>query len=141
MKIKIALLSLLCLLTAGICKAQTLATTPSGKNPMKFEVSGDTLTVKLEGNNTTGYTWDYTIKKTKVLNLKNSQYIQSQGVKFISGSGGIQQYVFYGLKAGKTKVTFDYARRFKDKKPESVGVRILEVTVNSDKSLSVKEID
>lgn len=139
MKKFFVLLNFLCLMTIGLCNAQNLATTSSGKNPMTFAISGDTLVVKLQLTSTTGYTWDYAIKKKKVLELKSQEKVESSGVKF--GGSGVQQYVFGGLKSGTTKVTFDYARRFKDKNPQSAGVRILEVTVNKDKTLTAKEVE
>lgn len=71
--------------------------------------TGDKFVIKLEGNATTGYTWDKNeVYDKSYLELLDSQYIAQQTDKV--GAGGTQQYTFKALKAGSTTIKMTYKR-------------------------------
>jgi inhibitor of cysteine peptidase len=78
---------------------------------------GQSVTITLESNATTGYRWEFAKPLDKdMLELIRSSYSGSNP-KLI-GSGGKQLWTINALKAGKTTISFKYMRPWeKDKSP------------------------
>lgn len=111
--------------------AQNLATTPDGANPLSFSIDGKTLTAKLIGNTTTGYSWSCKIDDESVITKTSDQYVaNSDSETPTMGAGGIHTFVFEGAKKGSTKITFTYKRPWET---DGAGVRMLKVKYTGSK--------
>ena len=109
--------------------AQTLATTPDGKNPLTFSIDGKTLTAKLIGNATTGYSWTCKVDDESIVSKTTDQYAADENNGQV-GVGGIHTFVFEGAKKGSTKITFTYKRPWET---DGAGVRMLKVKYTGSK--------
>jgi len=70
---------------------------------------GDIARVILEGNPTTGYSWYYTITTNDIVSLITQNYRSNSNA---IGAGGVYNWYFKALKAGKTTITFRYYRQW-----------------------------
>lgn len=131
-KILVSLIAIL----ASVCttNAQTLATTTDGGNPLSFSVDGKTLTAKLIGNATTGYSWTCKVDDESIVSKTTDQYVANENNGQV-GVGGIHTFVFEGAKKGSTKITFTYKRPWES---DGAGVRMLKVKYTG-KKLKVSE--
>ncbi len=85
---------------------------------------GKAFTIKLLSNPTTGYMWEINNRGNNIVTLETHEYIPSK--KNLTGSGGIEQWIFKALKRGKTNITFSYKRSWEKLKPlETVQYTIL----------------
>ncbi len=109
--------------------AQTLATTTDGGNPLSFSVDGKTLTAKLIGNATTGYSWTCKVDDESIVSKTSDQYATNENNGQV-GVGGIHTFVFEGAKKGSTKITFTYKRPWEI---DGAGVRMLKVKYTGSK--------
>lgn len=75
---------------------------------------GDTFSVSLESNPTTGYSWQPQFDSNYV-QLVNSGYIPSQP-NLIGGSGK-ETFDFLALESGTTEITFSYMRPWESQPP------------------------
>ncbi len=71
--------------------------------------TGDTFTVKLEGNPSTGYTWEAQDLDTRLLEQVGDAEF-SGGVPGMVGSGGDLTLTFKALQPGTTTLTLVYHR-------------------------------
>lgn len=73
---------------------------------------GKLLTVTLEENQTTGYSWDYAIEGDTI-RLAADNYIpaDSEGEE-IAGAGGHHDYIFEGSKEGTATITFTHGQQW-----------------------------
>ncbi|AFM27625.1 protease inhibitor I42 family protein [Desulfomonile tiedjei] len=69
----------------------------------------ETFKIVLDSNPSTGYTWQPVFDK-KMLKLEKSAYTRPE--QQIPGRGGKQTYVFRPVKAGRTMIELQYARRW-----------------------------
>ena len=137
-KIIVLLTAILMIMTTSIADAQ-LATMADGSNPLSFNIDANTLIVKLKSNATTGYSWKYTIDSESVIKFYSDKYdANNNGGRPMMGAGGEQTFVFEPNKAGKTKITFEYARPWEG--GESAGKRFLKIKVNKEGKVSAKEV-
>lgn len=97
----------------------------------QVETKGKVVTVKLDGNPTTGYEWTYE-KAGDALVYKSDSYTSS-GKAADAGAGGVYTYTFEGAKAGTTKMTFTYARSWEQTDQDIV----VEIEVTTDASGNV----
>ena len=124
---------------AGIPKE--VAITPEGGNPLSFTGKGKTVTVNLVSNKTTGYSWQYTIRKPNVIKLVSEEYKEdapdprSFGAV---GKGGTQQYVFEATAPGTATMIFEHKQPWK--KGESAGARIMLIMVDDNLNVSPAEV-
>jgi len=96
----------------------TVDTTTSGENggaqysetTQEIQVKvGNGFTIRLEANETTGYTWRGNERFDRsYLELTGSPYLPAQPRR--PGSGGEQRYHFKALKAGSTQIEVTYKR-------------------------------
>ncbi len=76
---------------------------------------GDTITLTLFSNATTGFSWDENAKiaDTAVLQQTGHEYIAPKSdpsKPAMAGAGGTEQWTFKALKAGTTTVHLEYGR-------------------------------
>lgn len=74
---------------------------------------GKDLTIALESNPTTGYSWQADYDKA-MLSLLSDEYEAKSVAKGIVGSGGTQYLTFTALAAGRTSVTLTYRRSWEE---------------------------
>ncbi|SRR5574344_1050478 len=96
---------------------------------------GKTISIRLEGNATTGYEWKCTANKEGILKQVGDSYTTDD--KNVVGSSGVWTYKFKGLKAGRVVLNCDYQRSFEENSTIKTEIYILEV----DKDLSIKELN
>jgi predicted secreted protein len=75
------------------------------------------MTIELEGNPTTGYSWAYTMEPEGVVREVLAEYRGAQGTGDSTGApesrigrGGVFVFVFESLKPGTVELRFSYAR-------------------------------
>jgi inhibitor of cysteine peptidase len=94
--------------TAG-CGSGGVALTAKDNGTAVTVKTGDTFTVKLEGNPSTGFTWEAKDLDTSILEQVGDPKF-SGGVPGMVGSGGILTLTFKALQAGTTTLTLIYHR-------------------------------
>jgi inhibitor of cysteine peptidase len=70
---------------------------------------GDSLTVHLPSNPSTGYSWSFTFTKPDILTPGKAgeiQYPLQGSERRIVGAGGNQDWFFRAMRSGKTKILF-----------------------------------
>ena len=88
---------------------KTLTQSESGSTVTLQE--GETLTLDLDANPTTGFQWQViSDPNARVLEVKGSKYLASEGDQV--GGGGIETWTFKAVSAGKTTVVMSYSRPF-----------------------------
>ena len=107
--------TLVCVLLVGLfilaagCSSHTMQLTSADQGKQITLNPGGKLVIRLDGNPTTGYTWE-------AVNLDSSFLQQVGGIDFNSsnpnlvGSGGQQTFTFQALKSGSTILTLVYHR-------------------------------
>ncbi|MCX6011910.1 MAG: protease inhibitor I42 family protein [Chloroflexi bacterium] len=71
---------------------------------------GDTLTVTLDSNKTTGYSWNEnaTISDSTVIQQEDHKYNVPETSAPVVGAGGKEVWTFKSLKAGKSIISMEY---------------------------------
>jgi inhibitor of cysteine peptidase len=108
-------------LLLGVIAAAMLVITACSKLPNDVSVNesssgkqvelfvGGTLTVTLDSNATTGYSWELTgISDTGVLEKTDNKY--EAPTSGLMGAGGKEVWTFKALKAGTTTLSMDYSQ-------------------------------
>jgi inhibitor of cysteine peptidase len=72
------------------------------------EPLGETFTIRLQENPTTGYAWNITVAEG--LAISRDEYIPSSSTPQTVGSGGIRSFTLVTLARGEQKVTAEYRR-------------------------------
>lgn len=67
-----------------------------------------TFSFNLQGNATTGYTWQVIIEDEEIIELVSNEYVPEE-TKAV-GSGGIATLTFKALERGETILTLEYAQ-------------------------------
>ncbi len=93
--------------------------------------------IELGGNPTTGYTWNYQIEDVAV--VKVDEEIRYLGKNGVVGAPSKFTYTIYSLKAGNTKIKFEYKRPWEQTPADKVV--IYEVRVKENGAIEVKEVD
>ena len=93
--------------------------------------------IELGGNPTTGYTWNYQIEDETI--IKVEEEIRYLGKKNIDGAPSKFTYTIHSLKAGNTRITFEYKRPWEQTPADKVVV--YEVIVGGNGEIEVKEIE
>ncbi len=77
---------------------------------------GDTLVVRLEGNPTTGYTWESATEAMPSLKqIGEKQYVRDASDRV--GSGGYFEWTFEATAVGTTHLKLEYLRPFEQGEP------------------------
>ncbi|MFH5835360.1 protease inhibitor I42 family protein [Proteiniclasticum sp. C24MP] len=98
-------------------------------------IEGDTLTIALEENPTTGFCWSYTISDENVIHLVEDGYTAESNDPNVVGGGGMHQYTFEGLKAGEVTLVFDYYKSWEGVETAEEHIEYI-VTVQDDGTIS-----
>jgi predicted secreted protein len=108
-------------------------TAPKNQNgPWKIEAQTGQITLKIEGNRTTGNMWrlknhqnfDTTILKgNNVDKYGEADYLETPTEAGVSGGPGFEIFRFTGLKAGKVNLQFGYGH-FKQEPVNTLNVEI-----------------
>ena len=96
--------------SSAATKELSVDITSSGK-----EVSlgaGGTLTVTLDSNATTGYSWNENANITDKAVMQQASHRYQSPATPIPGAGGKEIWTFKALKAGKSVVSMEYRRPF-----------------------------
>ena len=93
--------------------------------------------IELGGNPTTGYTWNYQIEDEAV--VKVDVEIRYLGKNGVVGAPSKFTYTIHSLKAGNTKIKFEYKRPWEQTPADKVV--IYEVRVKENGAIEVKEVD
>jgi len=105
-------LSMLILFSLSACSGtQTLTAEDSGKS-IQIK-TGETFTITLESNPTTGYQWMVLDVDEKILSQVGDAEYQSKGT-VMPGSGGEETFTFKALKSGKTELLLGYERPWEE---------------------------
>lgn len=86
-----------------------------GEEYTTLAIDGDSLTVRLDGNITTGYEWNVKIGDETVLALESEEYVPDETDELIDGAGGMFVFRFKALAPNaETSLSFRYARGWED---------------------------
>lgn len=96
------------------------------------------LTVRLDANATTGYSWTYEIDNPAVLELVTAEYVPFENEEGLLGVGGEWVASFRGLTAGTASLTLYYGSA-DDAAP--VDTRTLEIAVAEDATLTLNFVE
>jgi inhibitor of cysteine peptidase len=117
--------------SAAAAAAATLALTKDD-NGKSFDVKvGDTISVVLEGNATTGYMWQSAMPEqaSPLVTLNNGEgnYTQDSVPSGTVGAGGMYTFIFTAVAAGQVQLELKYWRPFE---PQSEPLETFSVTLN-----------
>ncbi|GAA0078422.1 hypothetical protein UT300005_28010 [Clostridium sp. CTA-5] len=101
-----------------------------------FKNSKKTAEINLQGNPTTGYTWEYKINTDGIIKEDSKQYKQDKSNLEAVGVGGTYTWKFSALKEGTTEVTFKYRRPWEN---EVIQTKTYIFTVDNELKITVKE--
>ncbi|MGZ4906587.1 MAG: protease inhibitor I42 family protein [Halobacteriota archaeon] len=90
---------------SGTPSAAPPTPTPSGQQIAVIQ--GQTFTIALSANPSTGYQWTPTFD-AGALSLKSQTFVSNATSTRLVGVGGTDLFTFQALRAGTTSVTFDY---------------------------------
>jgi len=88
---------------------------------------GEILTVTLESNPTTGYSWQVMEIDEAILSQDGEpQYKQSPGTEGLTGAGGAETFHFKAVSSGKTRLEFGYMRPWESVQPaETFSIQVI----------------
>ena len=72
-----------------------------------------TVSITLDSNPTTGFSWQYEIQDKSAVKLVDDEYVPSNTDKKITGAGGMHSFTFACLKDCETSVIMTYKRPWK----------------------------
>ena len=75
---------------------------------------GQVLTVSLESNPTTGYSWQVADSDDAVLQQLGEVEFKQAGEEGLVGAGGIETFRFEAVRAGKTSLALEYLRPWEE---------------------------
>ena len=102
---------LCCLLVTGWAVAAQLDLTEAENGKDILLDRGDLLLVHLPSNRTTGYGWNAICSTPGKLELVGEPLLkQAKGSRGLVGAGGVETWTFRAVAAGRTRLTFSYAR-------------------------------
>ncbi|MBM3708400.1 MAG: protease inhibitor I42 family protein [Actinobacteria bacterium] len=104
------------------CASSTAALTEKD-NGKSIELKvGETITVKLESNPTTGYSWSLSEETDQgIMFMISSEYKQSSDDKELVGGGGFETFKFKAAGQGSTEIILNYMSPWEeDIKPEDI---------------------
>jgi inhibitor of cysteine peptidase len=102
---------LLLLLSLGSTRAADVCVSERDTGKKVVLHCGDILLVQLPANPTTGFLWSVSHSKAGVVNEQGeSQYQRSSQGQNMVGAGGMEVWRYRAERAGRTDLTFSYAR-------------------------------
>ncbi len=101
---------------------------------------GKSVTVLLDENPTTGYTWAVSIDNQEIVTLANDQYTANKTDAKVVGSGGLHTYIFHAKGPGTALVTFELGQQWSGGQ-KGAETKKYQITVNQDGNIgSAKEV-
>lgn len=108
---KCLVLLALVLLTAAILLGCAACGKVYGKEDTDISVNaGETFTVSLEENPTTGYQWSYTISDENVIEISKDEYVADSRNENVAGAGGQRNITFMAKSKGSAVIDMVYER-------------------------------
>lgn len=114
--------------------------TRAPEKPEFLEYSQDlkTVTISLDENPSTGYSWVYAISDSSIIKNDSDEFITSNaGRQIVTGAGGTRVLDFSGIKPGSAVLTLKYERSWEQ---EPVRIITVKFTVSSDLTISCELI-
>ncbi len=100
--------------------------------PIIESAPGEEITVALDSNPTTGYSWDFVEEfDRRILTLVDSRYQPPQTQ--LKGAGGTQFWTFRALETGRTEIKLKYFRSWEKGVPPVREVVFTVIVGNSDR--------
>jgi len=81
----------------------------SGTNEVKLAL-GQTYSMNLDSNPTTGYAWKLASPTNQVFTLVTNYYEPRKNGKRLVGSGGVEHWTFKAIQKGRAELVLEYAR-------------------------------
>jgi inhibitor of cysteine peptidase len=94
-----------------------------------------TVKIKLEGNPTTGYTWEYEMSPDGIVREVSNDYASDSSAV---GSGGTFTFVFEGVAPGEAVLTFSYLRPWEEDEPP-LETAVYKITVDANNRLTMAQ--
>jgi predicted secreted protein len=91
---------------------------------------GETLTLRLESNGTTGYQWEIASLPRNLRRVSDSYEApnQGRGASAVAGAGGNQIFVLKGAAAGRGTLRLVYRQPWNRKDPPERSFRLIVIT-------------
>jgi len=96
----------------------------------EYRADGNQLTVILNENPSTGYSWSYQMDQGGIVELVSDGFVSGATDSNMVGAGGKHQWMFRSLAAGKVEIAFHYFRPWED---ISTAIEVKAIIVNVDK--------
>lgn len=112
------------LMTLAACSAAAVELDAQDNGQSVEVASGEKITITLEGNPTTGYSWEVSEIDAAVAELAGEPDYKSDSKML--GSGGVYTFTFKTTAPGTTNIKLIYHRSWEDAEPE----KVYEVTLN-----------
>lgn len=103
-----------------------------GEIPFQIEYKGESFTLSVDENPTTGYIWSYEAYDKDLLRCTSDEYVDLS--KGLIGGGGSRQFTFETSKDGETAIEFNLSRSWEK---ESIKSFIIDVA-RKDGKISVE---
>ena len=107
---------------SGSCSPSRIALTEKDDGRQLQLVRGDTLTVELKSNPTTGYCWLFAANEYDVLRVETTEFIAPDTDR--CGAPGRERLRFKAVKAGETTLHLVYVRPWEKKAPPAQSFRV-----------------
>ncbi|MEG1547139.1 MAG: protease inhibitor I42 family protein [Clostridia bacterium] len=93
------------------------------------------LTIKLDGNISTGYGWYGSFSEEGIAKIASDEYIDGNKNGMVGG-GGVFEFTIEGIAAGETKLTFIYMREWEGEQ-SAVDMRVYTLKVDEKGGIEV----
>jgi len=113
------------IMTLAACSAATVKLGEQDNGQSVDVASGDKITITLEGNPTTGYSWEVSAIDPAMVELVGEPDYKSDSKAL--GSGGVYTFTFKAAGAGTTNIKLVYHRSWEE---DVEPAKVFEVTLN-----------
>lgn len=100
---------------------------------------GETETIELEANQTTGYEWQYTIDDQDIVEVVSEKYTEKEQDEDVVGAGGKKVFEVKGLQEGEAVVDFKYLRPWESKQPKKLRKMRIKVTETGEAAFDLPQ--
>jgi len=104
-------------MTLGGCTASESLTLDDNGERVAL-TPGDTIEVNLEGNATTGFTWELIDLDPTVITTDGEAVYEIEDTELV-GTGGVWTWILVAQQPGECAVRFVYHRSWEDEQPEA----------------------
>lgn len=124
--------------TSGYMASEETETMAVWYEITRDDVGKDILTVRLDGNPTTGYDWTFEISEPALLELLSQEYVIDESDEPICGLGGtwVASFRNFSDEAGDVELILRYARSWEENALEE---RMLRMTVSEEGQIIIHE--